>query len=325
FDGWPTMSNVVSSAVGSVSNIVGKVTVKHPDGTTSTLQIGDSVQMGDVVETPAGGKVDILFVDDTEITIGQNGKLAIDQYVFEGNPQTDNSSVGMLRGIFQYTSGLIGHNNPDAEHIHTTYGGIGIRGTQFIVQQDPCSSTQMVYLIQGELAITPLDTPGVTNICDAPVTISVTTSSVTTAPLDQATYDSISNQVFQSTGTVTFGSWLEQYFDCTNDPDAQPTADPDGDGQDNYTEFLAGTDPTNSVSYFHILSATPQENNLMVSWMCGGGRTNVLQATTNLGGSWSNVSANIVLAGSGDSVTNYLDLGGVTNAPARFYRVQLVQ
>ncbi|HEY5296636.1 MAG TPA: hypothetical protein VIK59_01795, partial [Verrucomicrobiae bacterium] len=59
--------------------------------------------------------------------------------------------------------------------------------------------------------------------------------------------------------------------------------------------------------------------------LCGGGRTNVLQTTTNLVGSWSNVSPNIVLAGDGDSITNYLDAGAVTNTPARFYRVQLVQ
>jgi hypothetical protein len=126
------------------------------------------------------------------------------------------------------------------------------------------------------------------------------------------------------TGTVTFGSWLEQYFDCTNDPNAAPNADPSGDGEDNYTKFLAGMNPTNSASYFHILSATPVGNDLQVSWMCGGGRTNVLQTTTNLGGTWSNVSPNIVLAGSGDNVTNYLDVGAVTNTPARFYRVLLL-
>jgi hypothetical protein len=183
----------------------------------------------------------------------------------------------------------------------------------------------MVYLIQGELAITPLATPGVTNICDAPVTISVTVSNVTTAPLDQATYNSISNQVFQATGVVTFGSWQEQYFGCTNNPDAAPNANPSGDGEDNYSKFLAGMNPTNRASYFHILSATPEGNNLRVSWMCGGGRTNVLQATTNLGGGWSNVSPNIVLAGSGDSTTNYLDVGAVTNTLPRFYRVRLLQ
>lgn len=326
FDGWPTRPDVGTNGVGSVDEIHGHVTVKHPDGTTATLKFGDLIMMGDIVETDASGTVHILFIDDTDLKIGKNARLAIDEYVFDSGPQRGSSSVSMLRGVFEYTSGLIGHNDPDnGEHVHTGYGNIGVRGTQFIVQQDPCSSTQMVYLIQGELAITPLNTPSVTNICDAPVTISVTTTSVSTAPLDQATYDSISNQVFQSTGIVTFPSWLEQYFDCTNDPDAQPNADPSGDGEDNYSKFLAGMNPTNYASYFHILAATPQGNDLMVSWMCGGGRTNVLQTTTDLGGSWSNTSPNIILAGSGDSVTNYLDVGAVTNSPARFYRVQLVQ
>jgi hypothetical protein len=325
FDGLPTMASVVTVAVGSVSNIVGNVTVTHPDGSTATLQVGDPIQMGDIVVTPAGGTVHILFVDNTSLQVAQNAKLTIDEYVYDPNSQAGDSSVSIPRGAFAYTSGLIDHNNPDGERLHTGYGYTGIRGTQFIVQQDPCSSIQMVYLIQGELAITPLDTPGVTNICDAPITISVTVSNVTTASLNQATYDSISNQVFQATGTVTFGSWLEQYFDCTNDPAAAPDADPSGDGQDNYTKFLAGMNPTNAASYFHILSATPEGNDELVSWMCGGGRTNVLQTTTNLGGSWSAVSPSIVLAGNGDSVTNYLDVGAVTNTPARFYRVQLVQ
>ena len=325
FDGWPTMSYAASNGIGNVDKIVGNVTVTHPDGSTATLQLGDSIQMGDIVNTAAGATVHIEFIDNTSIQISENAKLAIDEYVYDPNSKAGNSSVSILRGTFQYTSGLIGPNNPGGENLQTAYGYTGIRGTQFIVQQDPCSSTQVVYLIQGELAITPLDTPGVTNICDAPVTISVTTTSVATNALSQATYNSISNQVFQSTGIVTFGSWLEQYFDCTNDPDAAPTADPSGDGQDNYTKFLAGMNPTNKASYFHILSATPEGKDMLVSWMCGGGRTNVLQATTNLGGTWSDVSPNIGLAGSSDSVTNYLDVGTVTNASSRFYRVQLVQ
>jgi hypothetical protein len=194
-----------------------------------------------------------------------------------------------------------------------------------MVQPDPCSSTEMIYLIHGELAITPVGTPGVTNVCDAPVTISLTTTTVTTNTLDQATYDSISNQVFQTTDTVTFGSWLGQYFDCTNDPETAPDADPDGDGQSNYAEFLAGTDPTDPDSVFHILSAVPQDNDMLVTWRCGGNRTNVLQSATNLNGPWTNISPDIFLQADGDAVTDYLDSGGLTNAPAKFYRVQLVQ
>ena len=45
-------------------------------------------------------------------------------------------------------------------------------------------------------------------------------------------------------------------------------------------------------------------------------------------GSFSNnftdLSPNIVISGSGDVTTNYLDIGGATNLPSHFYRVRLV-
>jgi hypothetical protein len=309
-----------------VSNVVGNVTVTHPDGTTSTLEPGDPIDMGDIINTPLGGRADIQFNDNTTLAMAERGSVTIDSYAYNPNTQAGSLLFRILNGAFVWISGLIGKNNPpDSEQLDTAVGSIGIRGTEFIAQQDPCSSTQTVYLIEGELGITPVDTPGVTNICDAPVTIYITPDSVTTNTLNQDMYNSISNQVFQNTGIVTFPSWLEQYFGCTNNPDAAPDAAPSGDGQDNYTKFLAGMNPTNSASYFHILSAAPEGNDMQVSWMCGGGRTNVLQTTTNLGGIWSDVSPDIVLAGDGDSVTNYLDVGAITNASARFYRVQLVQ
>ena len=325
FDGLPIIvTNFIGSLVGGVSNTVGKVTVTRPDGTTSTLEPGDPILMGDTINTPLGGRTDIQLNDNTQFHLSEKGTFTIDSYVYKPADNSGSASYGWLQGAFQYVSGLIAKKPTANVNFETVVGAIGIRGTQFIAQQDPCSSTQTVYLIEGELAITPLNTPGVTNICDAPVTNYITPDSVTTNVLNQAMYNSISNQVFQNTGIVTFPSWLEQYFGCTNNPDAAPTADPSGDGQNNYVKFLAGMNPTNAASYFHILSAASEGNNLRVSWMCGGGRTNVLQTTTNLGGTWSDVSPDIVLAGSGDSVTNYLDVGAVTNTPARFYRVRLL-
>ncbi len=51
---------------------------------------------------------------------------------------------------------------------------------------------------------------------------------------------------------------------------------------------------------------------------------NVVQSATDLAVSYTNVSPNIVLTGSGDVTTNYLDAGAATNAPTRFYRIRLV-
>ena len=49
-----------------------------------------------------------------------------------------------------------------------------------------------------------------------------------------------------------YDAWQLQYFNCTNCAQGAASADPDGDGQNNLTEFLAGTDPTNGVSTWGI-------------------------------------------------------------------------
>ena len=49
------------------------------------------------------------------------------------------------------------------------------------------------------------------------------------------------------TAWTPFQSWQVQYFGSTDNPAAAGSVDADGDGQNNLTEFLAGTDPTNSV------------------------------------------------------------------------------
>jgi hypothetical protein len=120
-----------------------------------------------------------------------------------------------------------------------------------------------------------------------------------------------------------------QYFGCTTCPQAAETADPDGDGLSNLQELLAGTDPTNSASAFRILSLSPEGDDLRIIWATAGGRTNEVQATAGDadGGYPTNfidISGLIIILGNGDATTNCLDIGGATNAPARFYRVRLV-
>src|SRR5262249_29997905 len=117
--------------------------------------------------------------------------------------------------------------------------------------------------------------------------------------------------------------WEQAYgLDPLNAADANP--DNDGDGISNLQEHLAGTDPTNSASAFRIVGVVATNNDVLVTWATAGGRTNVVQSASNISGSYSNVSSNIILPGSGDTTTNYLDAGAATNAAGRFYRIKLV-
>jgi hypothetical protein len=120
--------------------------------------------------------------------------------------------------------------------------------------------------------------------------------------------------------------WEVRYFGHIG---VDPTADPDGDNCNNLCEFLSGTDPTNSASSFRITSVATQNSDVLVSWTTGGGRTDVVQATAGEpDGSYAtnfiDVSPLIIIPGTGDQSTNYLDAGGATNLPSRYYRVRLV-
>jgi len=123
-------------------------------------------------------------------------------------------------------------------------------------------------------------------------------------------------------------AWMQQYFGHPTGHASDHSMagdDADGDGMSNLQEYLAGTDPTNNASAFRILSITRENNDLRVTWLAAGGHTNAVQAAPSLTGDYSDVSSNIVIAGSSDMATNYLDLGAVTNSPARYYRIRLVQ
>ena len=94
----------------------------------------------------------------------------------------------------------------------------------------------------------------------------------------------------------------------------------------NLQEFQAGTDPTNSKSAFRITSVTAQGNDVRVTWTTVGGLSYVVQDATTAGYASNNfvdLSPVISMPGSGESATNYLDVGAVTNGPGRYYRVRL--
>ena len=81
------------------------------------------------------------------------------------------------------------------------------------------------------------------------------------------------------------------------------------------------------LSAFRITSILQQGNDLLITWTTCGGTTNIVQATNgDAGGCYSNnftnLSPQIILAGTSVTTATYLDVGGATG-PARYYRVDI--
>jgi PKD repeat protein len=133
-----------------------------------------------------------------------------------------------------------------------------------------------------------------------------------------------------------FQNWAIPYFGSTTNPAAAASADPDGDGQDNMAEFLAGTDPTNSASAFLITSIMTDGGTVRITWKTAGGKTNIVQGGVGdldnndptYGNQFYDMSDPIIVSGSGDVVTNFLDDGSwwldFSDWPVHYYRVRLV-
>ncbi len=120
--------------------------------------------------------------------------------------------------------------------------------------------------------------------------------------------------------------WEQRYgLDPLNAADA--TGDADGDGLPNLREFQLGTDPTDAWSPYHITAVARNNNNVRVTWQAVGGKTNVVQAGPGrTGGDYTNhfsdLSGQVIIPSSAITSTSYLDNGGATNLPARYYRIR---
>jgi len=112
-------------------------------------------------------------------------------------------------------------------------------------------------------------------------------------------------------------AWENYYFGSAGTNRTQNT-DSDGDGMSDYSEFIAGTNPTNAASKFIFLSAAVQTNHFVqLKWAVIPGRLYELEGSTNFV-NWT------PLTGWQQATTSPMSYSG-TNATTRsqFFRAQV--
>ena len=227
--------------------------------------------------------------------------------------------------------------NPGSVGTLTVAGGTyNVQNTMYLSPVD-CSATGVVIITGGSLNVTNGTGTALLQINSGTLTLSGGTLRVDKLVLTNCAH------FVHTGGTLIYGSVV---LDPNNDDDGDgipngyeqahgldpldPTdaiKDKDGDGMSNLQEYLAGTDATNSASVFHITSIIRTNNDVRITWMMGSGKTNALQAVAGTGnGSYATNSfaAIFTVTNTVGTTTNYLDVGGATNSPARYYRVRLV-
>ncbi len=175
-------SAVEQQAIGRVDHTLGEVTATRVDGTTVALNKDSAIYQGDILETGKDGAVSIVFIDETEFSLGTDGRMVLDELIFDPTSLEGSSTFSVIQGVFVFVSGEIAANNSEAMVVRTPVATIGIRGTKVAGRA----------AAEGDLNVVTLmpENDGVTGA----ITVSNTTGTVTlTSAFQTTTITSIFN------------------------------------------------------------------------------------------------------------------------------------
>ncbi len=112
--------------VGIAAAVLPQVSSVLPNETARVLRIGVDIVANERVVTDAKGKLQLLFLDGSALTVGPNSDVVVDKFVYDPEAQTGALSFSATKGLFRLVGGKISKKTPI--FLKTPQGVIGIRG-----------------------------------------------------------------------------------------------------------------------------------------------------------------------------------------------------
>lgn len=116
--------------IGKIAVSKGEVNVLR-NNTTIKATNDFILEKSDQIKTGADGKVQLIFTDNTVITIGAKSTLNVNEYIFDEENKKAEANFNVVEGTFRTITGKIGKVNPEKFKLQTKSASIGIRGTIF--------------------------------------------------------------------------------------------------------------------------------------------------------------------------------------------------
>jgi Ca2+-binding RTX toxin-like protein len=136
--------------IGTVENISGTVYAVRTDGTRVELEEGDQVFQGDILESGPDGAIGVLLADETTFSMGEEGRMVLDEMIYDPGTQEGSVSLSVLQGVFTFVSGQVAKTDPDAMTLDTPVATIGIRGTQVGIEIPNGEDMQVVLMEEAD-------------------------------------------------------------------------------------------------------------------------------------------------------------------------------
>jgi hypothetical protein len=153
-------------SIGKIEKVVGDVSVVR-NGVSVALHVGDAVFKSDVVQTGASASCGISFPDGTVLNLVANTRMALNDYAYDANSNSNGALFTLVEGTFAFVAGKVAHSGD--MKIATPIATMGIRGTTGVVEEQPSTPATITAQAAGHtytFAVVPDIGTGVTGMWD---------------------------------------------------------------------------------------------------------------------------------------------------------------
>ena len=157
----PADAQEVSEPAGHIVAIRGQATAYDTKGNMRTLAIKSEVYEYDTLKTGATGRIQVLFNDNTIVSLGRKSVMEIAEYLWNPDRKTGAMKTRVKEGVFRVMGGAITKESPQNFTTETPAATIGIRGSMYAGK---VSGQQLMVVFEGGKGIDVTNDVGRTSI-----------------------------------------------------------------------------------------------------------------------------------------------------------------
>ncbi|HJU17294.1 MAG TPA: hypothetical protein VJ770_12620 [Stellaceae bacterium] len=147
---------VAAPQVGVQVAVNQDATGTNPGEAPRRIVLGQQVVYNERVATDRAGQTQILFLDESSMSIGPNADLLINQFVYDPQAGTGRLALSATRGVFRYIGGKLSKLE-GAVTLGTSAASIGIRGGIMLLEVTPQQSLAAIFAYGRSLTVTGRD------------------------------------------------------------------------------------------------------------------------------------------------------------------------
>ena len=138
--------------IGVTAAVNPEATGTPPISETRVLHVGTDIVSDEHVVTTESGNVQMLFLDESALTIGPNSDVVLDRFVYDPDTKTGELVLAATKGVFRLVGGKISKETPIV--LETPTATIGIRGGITLVKVEENPGTEATFIFGDAMTVT---------------------------------------------------------------------------------------------------------------------------------------------------------------------------